>query len=444
MNTKLLEAKDCANVDPEKAMRLCNEVLNEEPDNCQALFIIGFLGLQAEKFGLAYQIFERCAAMNPTQSEIYNNMGMALEVMDGRKALKAFEKALKISHTNHHAMINLGLMNMKLGSPKKCVEWCDKALTIDPDSVAALDNKAQSLLMMRNWAEGWDLYHRSYGGKYRPRRTFNCPEWTGERTDLLVVHAEQGLGDEILFASCIEDAKKHCNALVIECDPRLQSLFERSFDVDCFGTRFERPSPINEWMDPTAYISIGELPRFFRRGEWTFPGTPYLKPDPERVAQYRALLGLSGDKLKVGIAWTGGKINTGRAERSITLDMMAPLFEHTDTCDFISLEYIEPNISTHPVKHWKRAVDKSVDHDETAALIACLDLVIAVPTTVIHTAGALGIETWCLVPDNPPSWRFHVSGEMPWHETVTLLRKSGRSWEKFIEATSERLRQWSH
>lgn len=111
---------------------------------------------------------------------------------------------------------------------------------------------------------------------------------------------------------------------------------------------------------------------------------------------------------------------------------------------FVSLEYNEPEIpSKANIKHWSRAVNKSVDYDETAALISCLDLVISVPTTVVHTAGALGVECWCLVPDAPPSWRFHVSGEMVWHDSVKLIRKSGRTWEKVIESVKKRLSKWN-
>lgn len=427
MQDKLMLAKDLAETNPEAAMKLCNEVLDEDFDNCMALFIQGYVLMQQERFGAAYNIFERCAQMNPTQTEIYNNMGMCLEIDYPGRAMDCFEKALQIKPNNHHAMINKGLMHLKRAEPDKCIKLCTDALRIDPSSKAAHDNRAQALLMKREWAKGWDDYTYSYGGKHRRRRDFGVPDYSGQHGATVVVHAEQGLGDEILFASCIPDLQAISKQVIIECDERLQGVFERSFGVEAFGTRFAPVSPIIDYFAPDYSISIGELPRLFRRSHKAFPGTAYLKPDPERCLQWRALLDtLPG--LKIGIAWTGGLKNTGKAERCVDLDLFAPLLDLPHT--FISLEYKEPDMKGYPIKHWTRAVDKSVDYDETLALINELDLVISVTTTVVHAAGALGKECWCLVPKTP-SFRFHLSGEMPWHKSVKLIRQTD-TWENVM------------
>lgn len=434
MQEKLLHAKDLAETDPEYAIRLCNEVLEEDFDNDMALFIQGYILMQSEKFGLAYNLFERCAQLRPNQTEIYNNMGMCLEIEYPERAMECFDKALRLNPKNHHAMINKALMHLKSGDPEKCVKLCNDALRIDPDSRAAHDNKAQGLLMMREWAKGWDEYTHSWGGKHRRKRDFGLPIWEGQKGAKVIVYAEQGLGDEILFASCIPDLQEICDQVIIECDRRLQGVLERSFNVEAFGTRFEERCPITDWLDADYVISAGELPRFFRRSHRSFPGTPYLKPDPERCVQWRALLKtLPG--LKIGIAWTGGLKNTGKKERCIDLDMLAPLFDLPHT--FVSLEYKEPDLKGYPIKHWSRAVDKSADYDETLALINELDLIISVTTTAVHAAGALGKECWCLVPKNP-SFRFHLSGEMPWHKSVQLIRQT-TTWEDVIHQVKRKL-----
>lgn len=427
MQDKLMLAKDLAETDPEYALKLCNDVLEDDFNNDMALFIQGYILMQSEKFGLAYNLFKRCADLRPNQTEIYNNMGMCLEIDYPDQAMQAFDTALRINPKNHHAMINKALMHLKTGDPEKCVKLCNDALRIDPNSRAAHDNKAQALLMLRDWAKGWDEYTYSWGGKHRRKRDFGLPEWEGQKDATVIVYAEQGLGDEILFASCIPDLQAISKQVIIECDRRLQSVFERSFNTDAFGSRFEERSPITDWHQADYVISMGELPRFFRRSHKSFPGTAYLKPDPERCLQWRALLDtLPG--LKIGIAWTGGLKNTGKAERCVDLDLFAPLFDLPHT--FISLEYKEPDLKGYPIKHWTRAVDKSVDYDETLALINELDLVISVTTTVVHAAGALGKECWCLVPKTP-SFRFHLSGEMPWHKSVKLIRQTD-TWENVM------------
>lgn len=434
MHEKLMRARELADSNPEYAISLCNQVLEEDFDNGLALFIQGYILMQSEKFGLAYNLFQRCVELNPNQTEIYNNMGMCLEIDYPSRAMDCFDMALKLNSKNHHAMINKGLMHLKTGEPEKCLKLCNDALRIDPGSRAAHDNKAQALLMMREWAQGWDEYTHSWGGKHRRKRDFGLPEWEGQKDARVIVYAEQGLGDEILFASCIPDLQEVCSQVIVECDRRLQCAFERSFGVEAFGTRFEERSPITDWIDADYVISAGELPRFFRRSHRSFPGTAYLKPDPERCVQWHALLKtLPG--LKIGIAWTGGLKNTGKKERSFDIDLLAPLFDLPHT--FISLEYKEPDLKGHPVKHWSRAVDKSVDYDETLALINELDLIISVPTTVVHAAGALGKECWCLVPKNP-SFRFHKSGEMPWHKSVKLIRQTD-TWEDVIQQVKQKL-----
>lgn len=435
MQEKLLRAKDLADTNPEYALKLCNEVLDEDFDNDMALFIQGYILMQTEKFGLAYNLFQRCAQLRPNQTEIYNNMGMCLEIDYPERAMECFDKALAIHPKNHHAMINKALMHLKRAEPEKCVKLCTEALRIDPSSRAAHDNKAQGLLMLREWAHGWDEYTHSWGGKHRRKRDFDgLPEWEGQENATVIVYGEQGLGDEILFASCVPDLREMSKQVILECDRRLQNVFERSFGVEAFGTRYDERSPITDWHKADYVISAGELPRFFRRTHRSFPGDAYLKPDHERCVQWQALL-KTMPGLKIGLAWTGGLKNTGKAERSIDLDTLAPLFDLPHT--FVSLEYKEPDLLGYPIKHWSRAVDKSVDFDDTLALINELDLVISVTTTVVHAAGALGKECWCLVPKHP-SFRFHLSGDMPWHKSVKLIRQTD-TWEDVVFQVKRKL-----
>lgn len=420
MDSRLLLAKDIADSEPDEALRLCNEVLNEDFNNDAALFISGYIMMQAERFGLAYNLYRRCAELRPNQSEIYNNMGMCLDDDDPEEAMKCFNKALALSPNNHHAMINKALMHLKRGEPEKCIALCNNALLIDSGSVAAVDNRSQARLMLRQWREGWEDYRWSLGGKHRSSRDYGVPEWSGE-PGTVVVYREQGLGDEILFSSCIPDLMK-TNQVVIDCDSRLSGAFARSFGVPAYGTGFSAKTPLVDDHHIDYQISMGSLPRFFRNSEESFPGNAYLVADPHRRLQWRSLLDTFPGR-KIGIAWSGGLNNTGKKGRSIGIDDFAPMFNGKDT--FISLEYKKPNqddLDKYEIIHWDRAVNRGVDYDETLALVAELDLVISVTTTVVHAAGAVGTECWCLVPKYP-SFRFHLSGEMPWHKSVKLIRQ---------------------
>lgn len=442
MDQRLLLAKDIADESPDEALRLCNDVLNDDYNNDAALFISGYIMMHAERFGLAYNIYKRCSELRPHQTEIFNNMGMCLDDEYPDDAMRCFDRALELSPNNWHAMINKGLMHLKMGDPSKCIQLCNQALLINPDSVAAKDNRAQARLMLREWRKGWDDYQWSLGGQHRSKRDYGVPEWNGE-PGTVVVYREQGLGDEILFCSCIADIQK-TNPIVIDCDKRLAGVFQRSFDVPVYGTGFDKTTPLVDEHKIDYQVSMGSLPRFYRNKNSDFPGAGYLKPDAQRCIQWRALFDtLPG--LKIGIAWTGGMRNTGRSGRSIELDDFAPLLELPHS--FISLEYNEPkkaDIDKYGIHHFGRAVNKGVDYDDTLALINELDLVISVTTTAIHGAGALGKPCWCLTPKYP-SFRFHLSGNMPWHKSVELIRQGkDECWKDVIIRVADQLRESNH
>lgn len=440
MNPKLLEAKDLADTEPDYAIRLCNEVLNDDFENGPALFIQGYIFLQAEKYGLAYHIFKRCVDLAPGKSEIYSNMGLACQhqYANREKALNYFHKALELDPGNYKAMANIGMCYMEMGHPKKAINWCNKALQINPESRSAHSNRGCAYLMDRQWEKGWKDFHWGLGGKWRQKREYGTPDWDGVTRGTIVVYGEQGLGDEILFSSIIPDLQK-TNDVIIDCTDRLEGLFKRSFNCPVYGTRYADSTPIMDNPIHDFQISMGELPMYFRNKHKDFPGTSYLVADSERRLQWRALLETFPGK-KIGLAWTGGLANTNRKGRSFALSALKPLFDSNHT--FISLEYNEPDkeeLERYNIKHWHRAVGKGVDYDETMALINELDLVISVTTTVVHGAGALGIPCWCLVPEHP-SFRFHLSGDIPWHKSVKLFRqKPDEDWSEVVKRIKEKL-----
>jgi ADP-heptose:LPS heptosyltransferase len=168
-----------------------------------------------------------------------------------------------------------------------------------------------------------------------------------------------------------------------------------------------------------------------------------LFADPERRLQWRALLDSLGPKMKVGIAWTGGNKNTGKARRSVDLYDLLPILRQDAT--FVSLQYMDsPEVLSlerdHGIKvhHWKRAV-QSEDHDDCAALVAELDLVITVQTAIVHLCGALGQTCWAMLPKTP-RWFYGITGDsMPWYKSVKLYRQRYK-WVDLIAEVGTDLR----
>lgn len=425
----LEHARSIFDTDPDEALRLVNEVLNRDFDNPLALFMAGFIMLKAERFGLAHSLFQRCTQINPNRPEPWNNMGMChQETWDLDAAEMCFRRSLALDPENKAALNNIGLIYVNRCDPEKAIEWADKALAIDPDMRDAQDNKGLACLMLKRWREGWYFWEASLGGKHRKELNYvGEPRWDGAKGKTVVVYGEQGIGDEISFASIIPDAIRDCSKVIIDCDYRLEWLFKRSFpDAEVHGTRFSMEV---DWPNEEieANCAIGSLTKFYRNRTEDFPGTPYLVADPERRLQWRALFD-SYRKPVIGIAWNGGKASTGAEKRSLTLQSFLPLMKAIDA-HWVSLEYKDRSAelaafeAEHGIKvHQYAWVTKTQDYDDTAALVAECDLVISVTTAVIHLAGALGKEVWCLAPSKP-RWFYGLEGDLPWYKSVRMFRE---------------------
>jgi hypothetical protein len=234
-----------------------------------------------------------------------------------------------------------------------------------------------------------------------------------------------------VIPDAIEDVE-----VILECDKRLAGLMQRSFpESHVYGTRNKTEV---EWLahhKPDARLPIGQLPQFYRKSPKDCPGTPYLRADPERRCQWRALFEAYGRLPKIGLCWTGGSKYNKPKERSVGLEAMRQLFDEIDA-DWISLQYKDPTAEIEatglPVRHYKRACETD-DYDDTAALVAELDCVIGVHTSVQHLAGALGVRGIVLVPSKS-LWIYDMpDGSMPWYASATLFRqREGEPWKETI------------
>jgi hypothetical protein len=245
---------------------------------------------------------------------------------------------------------------------------------------------------------------------------------------------EQGLGDELSFATVLPELIRDSKSVTIECDGRLEGVFKRSFPMcEVHGTRYKEIEP--KWRKEKKFdarVAVGYLPEIYRLKDSDFHGRRWIVPHPQMALQWRKLLDSLGPKLKVGIAWTGGVPKTGQKRRTVTLDTFAPLFKCN--VDFVSLQYKDyEDIPKAEEKYGIKIHDwdwgnRVRDYEQTVALISQLDLVISVCTTVVHAAGGLGKECWCLVPE-VTIWRYLKEGSwFPWANSVTMYRQKGREW----------------
>lgn len=423
------------------------------PDIAEARFQLGVAQLHLERFDDAISSFRKVIELKPDYADAHSNLGYVLytHLEQLNEAEAHLRLALELDPGKIEAQTNLALVLDHRGETDAALGLYDRILRVKPNDNEVRLNRALIWLARGDYARGWPEYEARHA--LQPHRDLRLPEWNGASLGgrVILVHAEQGLGDEIMFASCLGEVIEEARHCVIECHQKLEKLFRRSFPAATVCGALQT-DPARNWPDHDPRIDcttgIGSLPLRYRRSRADFPHhAGYLRADPVRREYWRERLRELGSGPKIGVSWRGGAKRTRRRARSIPPADWAPLLTFPGM-HFVSLQYGEfggdldamRDVSRCMVHHWPEAIE---DYDETAALVSALDLVISVQTAVIHLGGALGKPVWVLV-SSRPEWRYQESGEsLPWYPSVRLIRQATPGdWRAVIHEARRRLERW--
>ena len=395
--------------------------------------------------------FARVASLRPDHPGAQCDFGNALRER-GRfdEAAEAYRRAVASRPDFAEAYCNLSTVRLDQGNYDDAVECSHRAIAAEADLPEAHWNLAQAYLTQGALLPGWHKYEYRLLKKDAAELSFPFPLWDGSSLagKTLFVTAEQGVGDEIMFSSCVPDAMREAECTVLECDARLVPLFARSYPgarvVARLATADGYPA---ELPAPDARIAIGSLPMFFRRDLESFPErSSFLIPDPERVEMWRGRYAALGGGLKIGISWRGGKDALVRRARSIPLAEWAEL-AGLEGVHFVNLQYGDTRDEREAarrdsglvVHHWFDA-DPLTDLDGLAAQIAALDLVLSVDNATVHLAGALGTPTWVMSPSTA-DWRWMTDrSDSPWYPSLRLHRQQAPGeWDTVMRTVRNEL-----
>ena len=404
----------------DEAEKIYVQLLEQNPQNGGLMATLGSLYCQTGKIGLAIHLLECAVERGVSNADVLTNLGVAYKQAGLRdKSIETLEASIKDDPTPE-ALTNYSGMFVESGESEKCIELCERAIAMNPDMPIAHWNLAIALLSEGKWDRAWDEHEwglKSHGVR-EDRKVIDLPTWDGKASGTVLVYGEQGLGDEIMFASMLPEVLK-TNEVVFETHGRLETLMKKAFpSIPVYGTRtlFEVDWAANHKLD--YRIAIGSLGKFYRRSADSFPGTTYMKADPIP----------RGDKFRIGISWVGGGAKQGRVvKRSVPLAWWKSILDIEDV-EFVSLQYNDCDREIEEA--WKAGHDikvmdeyaKALDYYEAARLIASCDLVISVCNSCIHLAGALGVPCWVMTPCYP-AWRYQNKGKMPWYKSVRLYRQ---------------------
>jgi len=408
--------------DLDAAEASCREALRIDPECVEALHNLALVRYHSANLEEARGLAERALARRPSSARTASLLGHVLrDSGDSRAALRHYSEALRI----------------------------------EPGLSDARINRCYTYLADGDYSLGWPEYAARFTVDDFPPRGLPFPEWQGEELQGqgLLVYAEQGVGDEIMFASCLADIVARGARVVLECSVRLAPLFARSFPgIEVHGMeKSDAPHWAAQLRGIRWQVAIGDLPRFFRPDGAAFPQRTdgYLLPDAARVRTLRERLAdTSGGRPTIGMSWRGGNWHTGRRRRSIDAGALARLLQGLPA-QFVSLQHgeVEADLAVFAASgarfaHWPQAI---ADLDELTALASALDFVVTVDNTVVHICGALGRSVHVLL-CAAPEWRYGRSGEsMSWYPRARLYRQTTLGdWQPAIGRVHSVLRTLVH
>jgi Flp pilus assembly protein TadD len=397
------------------------------------------------QFDEATAAFGRAIALRPNNAEAYCNLGVTLR-KGGRldEAITVLGHAIAINPNLPEAHNQLGNVYFETGQINEAMAVYRRAIALNPDHAEAHTNLALTLLARGDFQEGWQEYE--WRGRCKdflsPARNYPQAQWDGRplQDRILLLQVEQGLGDVIQFLRYVPLVRRRGVRVILECQAELRRLLEIA-GCDCQLALRGEPVP-----DFDVHCPLLTLPRIFGANLSNIPNTvPYLRADARDSERWRRRLAGEGQFAKVGLRWAANPAH-GSPHRSMKLATLAPLGGVIGV-KFFSLQKGAAADEAQTPPPGLQLIDwteELTDFADTAALVANLDLVISVDTSVGHLAGAMGKQVWSMLPF-VADWRWLLGrDDSPWYPTMRLFRQSRRGdWGEVIAQVAEALSRWT-
>ncbi len=429
-----------------EAREAYEEAVKLKPDLAEAYFNLGKVLFALEDADAAIAASRKCLALKPTMAEAYINLGNAYKLKnDGENALAAYEEARRLDPDMAEAYGNIAAVIYDRGNHLKALELMDKAVALDP--APGEQRYKRSLMALRHGrlTTGWADYESRHvvEAENVPRFQSPPPYWNGEDLSdkTILIWTEQGLGDEILYASMLEDFRKMAPRCIIECSPRMVPVFARSFPwakVVRYKAQGSRTTAPNEFDTQTSIAKLGE---YLRTDFASFPRhSGYMKADPVCSAQLRAKYrALTPGNLVVGLSWRSKATSIGEAKSADIATWHDILGVKNIT--FVNLQYGDCARDLAAVKKELGVeifqdpdINPMKSMDDFFAQVAAMDLVITTSNSTVHVAGSLNVPTWLLLNSGVAGlwYWFSDRNDSPWYPAVRIFRRANDGDTTFL------------
>ena len=435
----------------DEAISRYNQSLKINPNYLHTYSNLGNTLVELGKFEEAIINHRKVLKIDPNHVEGYSNLGKALNKLGKfQEAIDNYKKAIKLDPNFAEAYSNLGNTLAELEKFEEAISNHKKAIEINPQYKEANFNESIINLTLGEFNKGWKKYEYRFESSSIPSRRYKTKNlWEGSYLDgTLLVWAEQGIGDQILFISMIPDLKKYAKNIILEVDKRLVDLFKRYCDQANFLNIKIIAAKNNELINNfDKHIAMGSLGQYLRNSEKSFQTTPkrYLISAKTKEQELKEKFFIN-KKFNVGICWK--TLNQKQQFRNIQLEKMLSVLSNT-SCNFVNLQFgeferdLQHLKDEHGINIQKVTdIDNYNDLDGLAALINCLDLVITIQNSTAHLACALGKKTWIILAKNA-RWHWLMNRkESLWYPSATLFRqKKTGDWSSVINSIGIELKK---
>lgn len=414
---------------PQAALIDYDRAIELRPDYAEAYCNRGNLFMESGQPQAALADFESSLALKPGDAEAHCNRGEALRQL-GRleAAVASHDQAIAIRPDFAGAHCNRGVVCYDMKRLDDAIACYDRAIALSPDYAEAHCNRAFALLLAGDFERGWREYEWRWGPSQPMRasqgRNPARPLWHEEPLTgkTILLRGEQGFGDAIQFCRYATPVAAMGARVVLEVEAPLTRLLATARGVSAVIARGTEPPALD------YHCALMSLPQRLHTRLDTIPQpSPYLHAGREDVERWSARLDAALGKPaapRVGLVWSGRQTHGNDRRRSIPL---AQLLEALPR----GLRYVSLQAQVRDGDHRSLAASGSIvditdgvrDFADTAALCECLDLVVAVDTSVAHLSAALGKRTWILLPF-APDWRWLLDrDDSPWYPTARLYRQ---------------------
>jgi tetratricopeptide (TPR) repeat protein len=414
--------------------------------HCNLGNLYGFLNLPLK----AIEHFETALTLEPQSPQIMSNLGGAYNLSgDPDRAIDLLQHAMELTPKDADIQCNLGLCMFSKGRYDEALQYCQATVGLDPNHDGGHLMLGLTSLLLGDFERGWTEYEWRLKDRYRPLKaikSFPQPSWLGAESiqgKTILLHCEEGFGDTLQFCRFAAEVAARGATVVLLVQRGLKEVLTGLAGVTYLIEEgeplpeFDCHCPLQSLPLALGYHKFAKLP----------PQRPYLRADPQRVQYWRLRLGEVGMRRAplIGVVWSGNPNHRRDHQRSIPLaefmrllpaDMKAislqPAVRESDL----------PALQANPrIVHVGRELKNFA---ETAALIAALDLVIAVDTSVVHLAGAMGKPVWVLVPHSP-DWRWLLNrDDSDWYPSARIFRQGVvDDWRQPLQEVHNALLAWA-